>query len=320
MSDEELKQACKDWAFAYEEKTGKFPRLRDWVLSHPDNPAPLNKNKVKELFGSYNNFKEICGKRLSVEQQKQACKDWAFAFEEKTGNFPVHSDWKKRLHKDNPPPYVADTITRLFGSYNNFREFCGKRRIFIRFSTLKEVFEYQLKNKIVTKSGCWHSFNLTPSNDGYVSLGWTPSTGNFKKFGLHIVSYLYHRDGDVTLESYEDRDSDFLVRHMCAKKPGENRECFNPDHLESGTRVDNSNDARSYHTGYKVKENVLEILIEHDENMAAGMIKEHSLDALALKYGVTTNTIRRLVNGESYQNYPGRDQYNEEKNKSISTS
>jgi len=320
MSDEELKQACKDWAFAFEEKTGKFPRNKDWVVRHPDNPAPLARDKVSELFGSYNNFKEFCGKSVSVEQKKQACKDWAFAYEEKTGKFPVYANWKIRLHKDNPPPFSAKTIETLFGSYNNFRESCGKRPILKRFSTLKEAFEYQLVNKIVTEtlfrgSGCWHSFNLIPNKrNGYTPLVWSHSTGNRKNFALHIVSYFYHKDGDVTLESYENRDFNLKVRHMCAKKPGENRECFNPDHLEAGTTVDNANDARSYHAGYKVKENVLEILVEHDENMDDGMIKQHSVEALALKYGVSISTIRKLVNGHSYENYPGRERYEAQKN------
>ena len=259
---------------------------------------------------------------MSDEELKQKCKDWAFAFEEKAGKFPTNKDFTINRHPDNPPPCGYNKVSVLFGSYNNFREFCGEVPLNLTFSTLKEAFENQLKNKIVTESGCWHSSTLKANKgSGYVHLGWTdPTRDKNKNFSLHVVSYLYHRDGDVTLESYENRDSNLVVRHMCAKNPGENRECFNPDHLELGTSGDNINDSRSYHAGYKIKENVFEILTEHDENMAAEMIKEHSLEALALKYGVSITTIRDLVNGHSYQNYPGRDQYNEEKNKSISTS
>ena len=259
---------------------------------------------------------------MSDEELKQKCKDWALKYQEKTGKFPNNREFVISKHPDNPPPCGHAKVWALFGNYNNFREFCGEVPLNLTFSTLKEVFENQLANKIVTESGCWYSSTLSPSKgSGYVQVGWTaPTRGKNKNFYLHIVSYLYHRDGDVTLESYEDRDSKLVVRHMCAKNPGENRKCFNPDHLELGTQVDNINDARSYHTGGKIKDYVCEILIEHDENMEAKMIKEHSLDALALKYDVHVSTIRKLVNGVTYKNYPGRDQYEAEKNKSISTS
>jgi hypothetical protein len=320
MSDEELiKQACKDWALSFEEKTGKFPTTTNWVVGHPDNPAPINKAKVAKLFGSYNNFKEFCGKPVSVEQKKQACKDWAFAYEEKTRKFPVYDNWKIRLHKDNPPPFSGDTVSALFGSYNNFRESCGKRPLSIRFPTLKEAFENQLTNKIVTEtlfrgSGCWHSSSLAPNTTGYIQLKWNPSPNNSKKFTIHILSYLYHKDGDVTLESYENRDLELKVRHMCAKNAGENKKCFNPDHLELGTNADNSNDAKSYHAGYKAYDKVYNILTEHNENITAEIIKQHSIEALAVKYGVSISSIRDIVNDKTWKDHPGREQYEAEKN------
>lgn len=258
---------------------------------------------------------------MSDEELKQECKNWALAYKEKTGKFPISEVWKIKNHPDNPPPCGKKKVSNLFDTYNNFRESCGERPLFKTFPTLKEAFEDQLANKIVTESGCWESFNLIPQGQGYVRMNWTPiSAHRAKGFGLHIVSYFYHKDGDVTLESYENRDLDLKVRHMCAKKSGENKECFNPDHLKLGTTADNSNDARSYHAGYKAKENVFEILVEHDENMEAEMTREHSIEVLALKYGVSTSTVRRIVKGETYNDTPGRDQYEAEKNKRTSTS
>ena len=41
MSDEELKQKCKNWAFALKEKTGKFTINKEFTINrHPDNPPP----------------------------------------------------------------------------------------------------------------------------------------------------------------------------------------------------------------------------------------------------------------------------------------
>ena len=201
---------------------------------------------------------------MTEEEKKQACKEWALAYEERTGKFPITNDWIVRLHPDNRPPYGTGKLYDLFGNYNTFREFCGKGPKNPGFSTLKKAFENQMANRRITETGCWISTTLTPQPGGYVSLGWKK-----KKFLLHIVSYLYHRDGDVVPESYKNRDVE-LVRHMCPKTAGENRACFNPDHLEPGTSKDNANDALSYHAGVIAYGKVYEILCEHDENIAAG--------------------------------------------------
>tara|TARA_Y100000593_G_C4215692_1_gene289096 strand:- start:60 stop:833 length:774 start_codon:yes stop_codon:yes gene_type:complete len=257
---------------------------------------------------------------MSDEELKQECKDWAIAYKEKTGKFPNNKEFTINRHPDDPPPCGTTKVMNLFGSYNNFREFCGEIPR-LSFSTLKEAFEYQLANKIVTESGCWHSFNIKPNKvSGYCILKFSPTPRREKNFYLHVLSYFYHKDGDVTLESYEDRDLNLKVRHMCAKNPGENRECFNPDHLELGTQVDNINDTKSYHAGFKATKNIYNILIEHDENIAAGMLKTHSCKALGLKYAVSDRTISNIVDGHRWKGDPGRLQYEAEKNKSISTS
>ena len=62
MSDEELKQDCKDWALRYQEKTGKFPINKEFTISkHPDDPPPCGRTTVSTLFGDYANFRIFCG-------------------------------------------------------------------------------------------------------------------------------------------------------------------------------------------------------------------------------------------------------------------
>ena len=62
MSNEELKQKCKDWALRYQEKTGKFPINKEFIINrHPDDPPPCGRTTVSTLFGDYPNFRKFCG-------------------------------------------------------------------------------------------------------------------------------------------------------------------------------------------------------------------------------------------------------------------
>ena len=49
-----------------------------------------------------------------------------------------------------------------------------------------------------------------------------------KGYSMHILSFLYHRDGSVSVESYNNRDTKLQVCHQCPKVVGENKKCFNP--------------------------------------------------------------------------------------------
>ena len=55
------------------------------------------------------------------------------------------------------------------------------------------------------------------------------------------------------------------------------------------------------------------ILCEHDENIAAGMIKQRSYEAIAPKYDMCAGAIGSIVRGDTWKDDPGRLQYEAEK-------
>ena len=251
---------------------------------------------------------------MTDEELKQACKDWALASEKKTGNFPVYTAWYKILHPDDPPPCGRTKLRKIFSNYNHFREFCGKNMQNVRFKTLKKKFEYYLSHKTITDNGCWITSLTDYDYSGYGRIGFTTSGANrHTMYTLHILSYLYHRDGYVTPKSYKNRAVD-VVRHTCATEKGENRGCFNPNHLAPGDKSSNLKDSFSYHAGVKVYGKIYDILTEHDENRVTGMGIQESYRAIASKYNMTADGIGAIIRGKKWKDDPGRIRYESERN------
>lgn len=86
-----------------------------------------------------------------------------------------------------------------------------------------------LKNIKLDDNGCW-IWQKSVSGAGYGQL-----TVNGKYWSAHKYSYTL-KFGPV--------DSGTLLRHTC-----HNRKCCNPDHLVTGTHLDNWHDSRETHLG-----------------------------------------------------------------------
>ena len=154
--------------------------------------------------------------------------------------------------------------------------------------SLNERFEYKLKEKIVTESGCW----MSPKNDThpYAGIKWKQI-----RYSMHILSFLYHRDGSVSVESYNDRDTNLQVCHQCPKVAGENKKCFNPAHLELKTRSGNAKDSLKYHASVKLnRDQLFKIWELNEENLKSGMNRTQSAKLIAPQFDVTYGYIRDL--------------------------
>jgi len=244
---------------------------------------------------------------MSDEELKQECKDWALRYQEKTGKFPNSNEFVIRKHPDDPPPCGRTTVSTLFGSYNNFRKFCGDDGVQSH-KSLNERVEHKLKEKIVTESGCW----MFPTNDphAYARVHWKQN-----KYYMHILSFLYHRDGSVSVESYKNRDTKLQVCHQCPEAAGENTKCFNPAHLELKTPSGNAKDSHKYHAGVKLnRDQLFEIYSLNEENLKSGMSKTQSAELIAPQFDVTYEYVMALCRESSRSRADDYNAYKRMKN------
>lgn len=103
----------------------------------------------------------------------------------------------------------------------------------------------------------------------------------------------------VSIDSIQDK----VVRHKC-----DTPSCFNPSHLEIGTQADNMRDM--YERGRRVAysapgernpfakltdQNVIEI-----KRLYVRGSKEFGLSNLAKRFGVSTTSVHKIINGQSW--------------------
>jgi hypothetical protein len=121
--------------------------------------------------------------------------------------------------------------------------------------------EYMLSKRswIDEEKGCWRS-DLYPSGDGYIS-------GQFRNKAFKFHRKMYElRNGPIP--------DGLIVRHKC-DVPG----CFNPDHLELGTKKDNRQDFMKRNPNAK---EIMKVAKAHATegtlNFWAGMSEEEKAD------------------------------------------
>lgn len=60
-----MKEDCINFALKYKQETSKFPTANDWIVK---NGFPCSRKTINNLFGSYNNFRVICGEPILVRK------------------------------------------------------------------------------------------------------------------------------------------------------------------------------------------------------------------------------------------------------------
>lgn len=133
----------------------------------------------------------------------------------------------------------------------------------------------------VTESGCWE-WNRTIDRGGY---------GIFHTLGKRIKA---HRFALMTADGIEDPGPKMLACHTC-----DNRSCVNPKHLFWGTHAENTADmvakGRASKVGRRPK------LTDADKIAIREAYEpwKTSMAFLAKRFGVTKQTINRVVNQTS---------------------
>jgi len=90
------------------------------------------------------------------------------------------------------------------------------------------------------------TFNRTDSNQSIALGAKTVSISRYILFVLNEIDYL------------DPKNKSIVCRHKCGFG-----KCINPEHLEPGTQRQNLLDARNYHSGTKINEDIVKIVMEN---------------------------------------------------------
>ena len=147
-----------------------------------------------------------------------------------------------------------------------------------------DIVRFNKSFEINPETHCWEWLGHVGKRDGYCQM-----RINGKMRGAHKVSYLLYKEDTIP--------EGLLVCHKC-----DNRKCVNPDHLFLGTYKDNMQDAvRKGRMSWRGKERPE--LRRGEAHPSSKLSKKEVLEIrpssemgkdLAVKYGVSTNTISRI--------------------------
>lgn len=304
----------KVFALKIKKETGKFPTSNQWVLK---NNYPCTTREILRLFNSYNEFRTYCGEKhikrtedLSVEWLKSNCTvdnndcwNWDKAKLEngygiityKSISHLVHRlSYKLRYSIEIPENLIVrhkcdnkgccNPNHLELGTYSdNSLDNLQRNKSFKivtnnklgnkvkEFRTVTERIDYYLSNtKALNDSGCLVSLLLKPHHTGYYSIGFSN-----KRYQLHRLVL-----ANKLNKEYQEID---IARHIC-----NNKACINPNHLEEGSKKDNSLDSKTYNKSYKLSaEKVL--------NIRNCNLSPQQIDVFySKKYGVTKETIANV--------------------------
>ena len=141
------------------------------------------------------------------------------------------------------------------------------------------------ENYTVVESGCWEWNGYA---DGVRSNGYGRVAVGSKRLDAHRVSWTLH-NGPIPEGEY--------VLHKC-----DNKVCVNPEHLFLGDHTSNMADMVSKGRQVKGSDHHLAVLNEHDIPIIR-FLRAHGslLREIAVLFGVSKNTIRQVVIGNTWK-------------------
>jgi hypothetical protein len=332
---EELKTTAISWAL----RQTVFPKKEDLVVkNYSIDLPPFGRRKLNTLFGSYNNFRREAGveilqhdskEEVSIDSLKRDCiindEDcwiWQKATSEQgyAQKSILGKVWKvhRYVHQilaTNPPPSSKHSVdhscrnstcinpdhlrwaTASEQRLNQKTRTIYHPKQYIRppaAKTLEECMNWYLQQSSTDDNGCMISL-IRPSKQGYTRFGYAS-----KAYSLHILSALQKYNLPLSETYYESFTKDNIVLHKC-----NNRACCNPDHLEIGTgkqgRSQNAIDARSYHSGVKLKDTDIPELREiYSDCLEMQWSKTNIYKHLGSIYAVSPITICNIINGRTW--------------------
>lgn len=330
---ENAKTAAIDWAL----RQPTFPKCADWVIkNYIIDPPPCGRDTISALFGSYNNFRREAGVDILTHNSNED-----ITLDSLKHNCVINDEgcwlWQKRLDSagyarkgilgkrwrlyryvhqilgNNAPPsskHTVDHICRNRACINpdhlrwaTASEQAINRNKHKRSSSwirppdakcLGERLNWYLQQSSTDENGCM----VAPIRSN--SYGYTQINYASKIYRLHILSALQKYSYPITQQYYENFTKENIVLHKC-----NNRACCNPDHLTIGTGKhglrQNTIDARSYHSGVKLKaEDIPELREIYHDCLEMHWAKISIYKHLGSIYSVSPTTICYVILGKSW--------------------
>lgn len=152
---------------------------------------------------------------LTEKQKKEICKKEALEFLKNRGHFP----YGKEMQIVKGFTFSKHIIPELFGNHGNFKRFCG----ILDHTNLvsnDDITNYVKSKCKITGAKCWEWINCVTTYPALRVKG--------KAWRVSRLMYTCN-EGSIPEGN--------VIRHKC-----DNKLCCNPDHLETGTYLDNWND------------------------------------------------------------------------------
>ena len=329
---EELKAAAISWAL----RQPAFPKKQDWIISnYSTDPPPCGCDKLTALFGSYNNFRREAGvdnlkhnfnEEITLDILKRDCiindEDCWIWQKATTQGYPHKNILGKtwRVHRyvhiilgNNPAPSSKHTVDHICRNsaciapdhlrwataseqaYNQNKH--NRSNPLIRppdAKTLEERVNWYLQQSSTDSNGCMIP-PLRPLRSGYIQIRYAS-----KHYCIHILSALQKYALPISRQYYESFTKDNIVLHKC-----NNPACCNPDHLEIGTGKigirQNQLDARSYHSGVKLKDtDIPEIREIYNDCLEMQWTKMNIYRHIGSIYSVSHDTVSKVIKGKRW--------------------